>query len=175
MSEPFYGEIRQFPYSFAPRNFAYCQGQIMTIQQNTPLFSLLGTLYGGNGQSTFGLPNLQGRVMMHQGNGPGLAPRTVGENGGSAAVTLLGPEMPSHNHIMTVKTGSPNVIGDAGAGAYLSQSPGQPSYSSDTNSLVPLAATMMGLIGGGAAHENRQPYIVMPFCIALAGMFPSRN
>jgi microcystin-dependent protein len=181
MSEPFVGEIRQFPYSFAPHNFAYCAGQLMPIQQNTALFSLLGVNYGGNGTSNFGLPNLQGRAMMHQGNGPGLTPRTVGEAGGVTAVTLLQMEIPSHNHLMTVKmSGGGNVIAD-GAGAYLSiseQADGssvQRAYSNLTNQLVPLAPTTLSITGGGQAHENRQPYIVIPFCIALFGMFPSRN
>lgn len=175
MSEPFYGEIRQFPYSFAPRNFAYCQGQIMAIQQNTPLFSLLGTLYGGNGQTTFALPNLQGQVLMHQGTGPGLTPREVGESSGSASVTLLTTEMPAHNHLMVAKIAAPNTIVDVGANAYLSLSPGQSAYSSQTDSLVALAPTMLGITGSGEAHENRQPYIAMPFCIALSGIFPARN
>jgi len=175
MSEPFYGEIRQFPYSFAPRNFSYCQGQILTIQQNAPLFSLLGTLYGGNGQTTFALPNLQGQVLMHQGSGPGLTPRTVGESSGSAGVSLTLVEMPNHNHIMTVKTAAPGASVDAGANGYLSFSPGQFAYGQQVDNLVPLAPTMLDVIGGSEAHENRQPYIAMPFCIALSGIFPVRN
>lgn len=175
MSEPFYGEIRQFPYSFAPRNFAYCQGQIMAIQQNTPLFSLLGTLYGGNGQTTFALPNLQGQVLMHQGTGPGLTPREVGESSGSASVTLLTSEMPNHNHLMVAKTAAPNASVDVATDAYLSTSPGQMAYSPQQSSLTQMAPTMLSVTGGASAHENRQPYIAMPFCIALSGIFPARN
>lgn len=175
MSEPFYGEIRQFPYSFAPRNFAYCQGQILTIQQNAPLFSLLGTLYGGNGQTTFALPNLQGQVLMHQGTGPGLTPRDVGESGGSASVTLLVSEMPNHNHLMVAKTAALSAAVDVATDAYLSTSPGQMAYSPQQNSLTQMAPTMLGMTGGASAHENRQPYIAMPFCIALSGIFPVRN
>lgn len=180
MSEPFVGEIRQFPYSFAPHNFAYCAGQLMPIQQNTALFSILGVNYGGNGTSNFGLPNLQGRAMMHQGNGPGLTPRTVGESGGAASVTLIQTEMPTHNHLMTVKmAGAPKVTG-SGGGSYLSisllpTSAQQMAYNNTTTGLVPLSPTMLGVAGGGAAHENRQPFLVIPFCIALFGMFPSRN
>jgi microcystin-dependent protein len=180
MSEPFVGEIRQFPYSFAPHNFAYCAGQLLPIQQNTALFSLLGVNYGGNGTSNFGLPNLQGRAMMHQGNGPGLTPRVVGEVDGAVSVTLLQTEMPTHSHLMTVKVAGAAKVTDSGSGNYLSlamlsTSAPQLAYSSDTSSQVSLAATMLGVTGGGTAHENRQPYLVIPFCIALYGMFPSRN
>ena len=181
MSEPFVGEIRQFPYSFAPHNFAYCAGQLMPIQQNTALFSLLGVNYGGNGTSNFGLPNLQGRAMMHQGNGPGLTPRAIGESDGAATVSLIQAEIPAHNHLMTVKMGAAGSITVAGAEGYLTvseQSDGisrQNAYSNLTTQLVPLAPTMLSVAGSSAAHENRQPFLVIPFCIALFGMFPSRN
>ncbi|ACE84397.1 phage tail protein [Cellvibrio japonicus] len=175
MSEPFYGEIRQFPYSFAPRNFSYCQGQILTIQQNAPLFSLLGTLYGGNGQTTFALPNLQGQVLMHQGSGPGLTPRTVGESSGSAGVSLIQAEMPNHNHLMVAKTVNPAASVNVAEDAYLSISRAQTAYSPQQDNLVSLEPTMLSVTGSGAAHENRQPYIAMPFCIALSGIFPVRN
>lgn len=181
MSEPFVGEIRQFPYSFAPHNFAYCAGQLMPIQQNTALFSILGVNYGGNGTSNFGLPNLQGRAMMHHGNGPGLTPRVVGESDGAASVNLIQTEIPAHNHLMTVKMSGPGNVTVNGTDGYVTvseQSDGtsrQNAYSNLTNQLVSLAPTMLSLSGSSAAHENRQPYIVIPFCIALFGMFPSRN
>lgn len=180
MSEPFVGEIRQFPYSFAPHNFAYCAGQLIPIQQNTALYSILGVNYGGNGTSNFGLPNLQGRAMMHQGSGPGLTPRTIGETDGSPTVTLIQTEIPAHNHLMTVKMAGSPAVSATGSGGYLSISKSsdtgsQQAYSNATTQLVPLAPTMVGLAGGGTAHENRQPYLVIPFCIALFGMFPSRN
>lgn len=180
MSEPFVGEIRQFPYSFSPHNFAYCAGQLMPIQQNTALFSLLGVNYGGNGTTNFALPNLQGRAMMHQGNGPGLTPRVTGEADGTASVTLNQTEMPEHNHLMTVKMAGGSKVTASGSGSYLSQSmltasAPQLAYSSSTANLVPLSPTMLGVAGGGGAHENRQPFLVIPFCIALFGMFPSRN
>lgn len=147
----------------------------MPIQQNTALYSLLGVNYGGNGTSNFGLPNLRGQVLMHQGSGPGLTPRDVGESGGSASVTLLTSEIPAHNHLMVAKIAAPNTVVDAGANAYLSLAPSQSAYSAQTDSLVALAPTMLGISGGSGAHENRQPYIVIPFCIALFGIFPSRN
>lgn len=180
MSEPFVGEIRQFPYSFAPHNFAYCAGQLMPIQQNTALFSLLGVNYGGNGTSNFGLPNLQGRAMMHQGDGPGLTPRVVGEADGAATVSLIQTEMPVHSHLMTVKMAGTGKVSGSGSGSYLSlsllpTSAQQQAYNNTTTGLVPLAPTMLGVAGGGGAHENRQPFLVIPFCIALFGMFPSRN
>lgn len=180
MSEPFVGEIRQFPYSFAPHNFAYCIGQLMPIQQNTALYSILGVNYGGNGTSNFGLPNLQGRAMMHQGAGPGLTPRTIGETDGSPTVTLIQTEIPAHNHLMTVKMAGTTAVSATGEGGYLSISKSsdtgaQQAYSNAITQLVPLAPTMIGVVGGGAAHENRQPFLVIPFCIALFGMFPSRN
>lgn len=180
MSEPFVGEIRQFPYSFAPHNFAYCAGQLMPIQQNTALYSILGVNYGGNGTSNFGLPNLQGRTMMHQGAGPGLTPRIIGETDGSPTVTLIQMEIPAHNHLMTVKMAGSQAVSATGGGGYLSISKSsdtgsQQAYSNAINQLVPLAPTMIGVVGGGTAHENRQPFLVIPFCIALFGMFPSRN
>ncbi len=180
MSEPFVGEIRQFPYSFAPHNFAYCAGQLMPIQQNTALFSLLGVNYGGNGTSNFGLPNLQGRAMMHQGDGPGLTPRVIGETDGSPTVTLIQTEIPAHNHSMTTKTAGIPAVSNVAAGGYLSVSrssatAAQQAYSNAVTQLVPLAPTMLSVAGGGGAHENRQPFLVIPFCIALFGMFPSRN
>ncbi|CAI3791460.1 phage tail protein [Rheinheimera sp. MM224] len=180
MSDAYVGEIRQFPYSFAPYQYAYCAGQLIPIQQNTALFSILGVNYGGNGTTNFGLPNLQGNALMQQGSGPGLTPRDLGETGGSASVTLLITELPNHNHLMTVKMAGVPGVTDAAAGGYLSiskQASGalQQAYSSVANTLVTLAPTMLGVTGGGLPHENRQPFLAIPFCIALYGVFPPRN
>src|SRR5437868_2425626 len=114
MSEPFLGEIRMFAGNFAPTGWAFCNGQILSIAQNTALFSLLGTTYGGNGQTTFGLPNLQGRVPMHWGTGAGLTPRTLGETSGSENVTLLSTQMPAHTHSIEASTGQGDQFSPAG-------------------------------------------------------------
>ena len=171
MTEPFLGEIRLFPYNFAPRGWAFCQGQLLSIAQNTALFSLLGTTYGGNGQTTFALPDLRGRVPLSSGQGPGLSFYTLGEQGGVENVTLIQQQMPAHNHPLQVNnsgsaTGRPS-------GGY----PGQTS----TNTYAPspdgttFAAQAVSNSGGGQPHENRQPYLALNYCIALEGIFPSRN
>lgn len=180
MSDAYVGEIRQFPYSFAPYQYAYCAGQLIPIQQNTALFSILGVNYGGNGTTNFGLPNLQGNALMQQGSGPGLTPRDLGETGGSASVTLLITELPNHNHLMTVKTAGQTVVANTAAGGYLSISKAtasapQKAYSNAVDKLVSLTPTMLGVTGGGLPHENRQPFLAIPFCIALYGVFPPRN
>ncbi|MBU1393391.1 MAG: tail fiber protein [Gammaproteobacteria bacterium] len=180
MSDAYVGEIRQFPYSFAPYQYAYCAGQLIPIQQNTALFSLLGVNYGGNGSTNFALPNLQGNALMQQGIGPGLTPRDLGETGGSTSVTLFTTELPNHNHLMTVKMAGLAGVATTAAGSYLSvsketASASQKAYSNAVDKLVSLAPTMLGLTGGGQSHENRQPFIAIPFCIALYGIFPPRN
>ncbi|SUI87417.1 phage tail protein [Shewanella morhuae] len=180
MSDAYVGEIRQFPYSFAPYQYAYCAGQLIPIQQNTALFSILGVNYGGNGSTNFGLPNLQGNALMQQGSGPGLTPRDLGETGGSDSVTLLTTTMPNHSHLMTVKMAGLNAVTNTAAGGYLSISKAaagapQKAYINTVNQLVNLAPTTLGNTGGGLPHENRQPFIAIPFCIALYGIFPPRN
>jgi microcystin-dependent protein len=168
MSDPFIAEVRMWALGFAPRNWAFCNGQLLPIAQNTALFSLVGTYYGGNGQTTFGLPNLQGRLPMHQGHGPGLATRQLGEIGGSETATLQASQMPAHGHTMmggtTAGAQSPsgNVPGVSPAKAY---HPGPTDASSPA---------LLQNSGGGAAHNNMPPYLVVNFCIALTGIFPSR-
>lgn len=177
MTQPFIGEIRIFAFDFPPRRWALCAGQTLAIQQNQALFSLLGTFYGGNGVTTFQLPNLQGRQPMHFGNGPGLTPRVIGEVGGTASVTLTANQMPVHNHVLTASTAS-----DA-------TSPVNAVYGSSTDNLYadpvttnkkaeasgPMAAGALTSAGGNQPHENRQPALVMNISIALQGLFPSRN
>jgi microcystin-dependent protein len=170
--EPFVAELRIFPYNFAPSGWALCNGQLLPISQNTALFSLLGTTYGGDGKSTFALPNLQGRAAMQQGDGPGLSIRDLGEEGGSESVTLLDSEMPAHAHALRGR----NDVGETPAptGAALARSRG--AYRVDASQgLVPMAEGAITPSGGNLPHENQQPYLILDFCIALQGVFPPRS
>lgn len=172
MSDPFVAEIRVLPFSFAPVGWASCDGQLLPISQNTALFSLLGTYYGGNGKTTFALPNLVGRFAMGPGQGPGLSDRFLAEDTGQASVTLTAAEMPAHNH--DLKAGSAGLAASPGGammappvnGASTYRAPGAP---------APMAASMVGAAGGGQPHENRQPYLALMFCIAMQGIFPARS
>jgi microcystin-dependent protein len=172
MSEPFIAEIRIFGFNFAPRNWAFCNGQILPIAQNTALFSLVGTMYGGNGQTTFALPDLRARAPMGTGQGPGLSPRDVGESGGQEAVTLIASEMPAHNHAVQVNSGNANS--QSAAGTFLATEIG-PATMYSSGGGAGMAAEALGASGGGQPHSNMQPYLTMNFCIALLGIFPSRN
>ena len=173
MAESFLGEIRIFGFNFPPRGWAFCNGQLLSIQQNTALFSLLGTFYGGNGIQTFALPDLQSRVPIGIGQGPGLSPYVIGETGGVEAVTLTTGELPSHNHLAAGSTSKgdslvpTNCVWSADAG-------GSAPYSSATPDGY-LSPNAIGFTGGNQAHENRPPYLALNFSIALVGIFPSRN
>jgi microcystin-dependent protein len=183
MSQPYLGEIEIFAFGFAPKGWAFCAGQTLPIQQNQALFSVLGTTYGGNGTTTFMLPDLRGRVAMGQGNGQGLTPRTIGGVGGETDHTLLVTETPAHNHslnaIQNIGTGDVNAPGPT---VVLSQTTGRtPSgpltvnlYAADTNPSQALASVAVGNTGG-QPHNNLMPYNALNFCIALSGIFPSRN
>lgn len=171
MSEPFIGEIRIWACNFAPRNWAFCNGQLLPIAQNTALFSLLGTTYGGDGRTTFGLPNLQDRIPMHPGHGPGLTSRRLGDTGGTVAVTLSEAQMPAHAHSFQASPDPGEVASPAGAA--LARSVGGAVYAS-ANNLVPLGSQLSS-VGGGAAHNNLQPYLALNICIALVGLYPSRS
>ncbi len=169
MSDNFLAEIRIFTFNFAPLGWAFCDGQIMPITQNTALFSLLGTNYGGNGQSTFGLPNLQGSFPMHYDTGPGLTPRVIGETGGTQNVTLITTEMPSHTHVLQAGSAvapqqAPGSFGPSAAKPY------EPGPVNAT--LAPLAAQFTG---GTLPHNNMPPYLALNFCIATTGIFPARS
>jgi microcystin-dependent protein len=174
MANPFLAEIRIFPFNFAPKGWAFCDGQILPLSQNTALFSLLGTTYGGDGKSNFALPNMQGNAPMHPGQGPGLSLHDLGETGGSDTVTLLESEIPSHSHSLmaaaqqaTVRLPSPTVG--------LARSSGTSSYNSTATGLVNLSDNTIAPAGGDQPHNNLMPYLTLNFCIALQGVFPPRT
>jgi microcystin-dependent protein len=172
MSDPYVAEIRIFGFDFAPRGWAQCNGQLMPISQNTALFSLCGTFYGGDGKSTFGLPNLQGSSPMHRGDGPGLSQRFLGEQSGAQFVSLIQSEMPTHNHALNAHT----VPADAAVptGFVLARVIGATPYHDPVPSTV-LMADALSTTGGSLPHNNMQPYLTLNFCIALQGVFPPRQ
>ncbi len=175
MADPFVAEIRIFPFNFAPTGWAFCDGQILPLSQNTALFSLLGTTYGGNGQSTFALPNLQGSAPMHPGQGPGLSLHDLGESGGSDTVTLLASEMPAHGHSVQCKNTPPSAgSGTPGAAMCIAKSNGGTAYTAAAN-LGPMAGQTIGVAGGNLPHNNLMPYLTMNVCIALQGVFLPRS
>jgi|SRR5580658_7108419 microcystin-dependent protein len=175
MSNPFVAEIRIFPFNFAPTGWAFCAGQLLPISQNTALFSLLGTTYGGDGKSNFALPNMQGNVPMFYGQGPGLSLYDIGETGGSQNVTLLQTEMPAHPHALkaepiagNVNTPSPQVA--------LARSDNATAYQTVTNTnVIQMAVNTVAPNGGNQPHNNLMPYLTLNFCIALQGVFPPRT
>lgn len=181
MSEPFLGEIRPTSFGFAPRGWAMCNGQLLSIQQNQALFALLGTFYGGNGVQTFALPNLQSRIPIHQGQGPGLSPYTIGQVGGVEAVTLLQNQMPSHTHLVSASSNSGtstapsgNLLGVTNSGTAPAPVAGQLDFVTTLPNTTMEPATI-GDVGSFQPHSNVQPYLTINFIIALQGIFPSRN
>ncbi len=181
MADPFIGEIRPFGFNFAPYGWAFCDGQLLPIQQNTALFAVIGINFGGNGTTNFNLPNLQGRAAMHMGTGPGgLTPRTIGQQVGNESVALTQNQIPVHTHPLTaVNVGADK---DAPGGDMLANSQKQGtrgyvamnSYST-TVPAVGMASTAIGSVGSGLAHDNMQPYTSVNLCIALQGLFPVRG
>jgi microcystin-dependent protein len=173
MADPFVAEIRIFPFNFAPKGWAWCDGQLLPISQNTALFSLLGTTYGGDGKSTFALPDLQGSAPMHPGQGPGLSLHDLGETGGTETVTLLQSEMPVHNHAMMAAAMDPATAKLISNQASFSLSQGGGIYQDSQNAqLAPEAITPSG---GDQPHNNLMPYLTLYFNIALQGVFPPRG
>jgi microcystin-dependent protein len=175
--DPFVAEIRIFPFNFAPKGWAFCNGQLLPLSQNTALFSLLGTTYGGDGKSTFALPDLQGRAPMHPGQGQGLSLHDLGETGGSETVTLLQSEMPAHTHtIMAAGNPPPANAGSPDPALSLSRSSGTTAYQASPFSNLGLMDPMaIGIAGGSLPHNNMQPYLTLNFNIALQGVFPPRS
>lgn len=197
MTQPFIGEIMTVPYSFAPNNWAYCAGQLLPISQNTALFSLIGTFYGGNGVNNFALPDLRSRAAMGQGQGAGLSFRSLGEQGGTETVTLLSTQMPMHTHSLAGATGTLNAVDlkateqSPQAGAYLARgvdtapTPDMtpeiylPAAQGDPATKIPLAGVNVAgntqIAGASQPHSTMQPYLVLAPIIALFGIYPSRN
>ena len=173
MSEPFVAEIRIFAGNFAPRGWAFCNGQLLPVSQNTALFSLIGTTYGGDGRSTTALPNLQGRIPMHPGRGPGLTNRRLGQRGGVEMVALSEAQMPNHTHTAegqdeTGDTNSPD-------GAFVARPFGRGSNLYAAGSSTPVKMNTLEDAGGSQVHNNMQPFLTIPFIIALVGLYPSRG
>lgn len=174
MSDPFLAEIRIFPFSFAPNGWAFCNGQLLPISQNTALFALLGTFYGGDGKSTFALPDLKGRIPLQPGIGQGQSPHELGEMGGAETVTLLPSEMPVHLHTMSALPETATVQAPA-AGRAIARSQNTSAYQNNTTqALEAMASETLALTGGSFPHNNLQPYLTLNFCIALFGEFPAR-
>ena len=174
MSNPFVAEIRIFAGNFAPKGWAFCNGQLLPISQNTALFSLLGTTYGGDGKSTFALPNLQGSAPMQQGQGSGLSPRYLGESSGDETVTLIQSEMPAHNHSLMAASAPSNSNTPAGA-AFANPAVQSVRIYGTAANLVPMASTALAPAGGDQPHNNMQPYLTLNFIIALQGVYPQRG
>lgn len=180
MSDPFIAEIRMMPYTFTPRDWARCDGQLLSIAQFDTVFAVIGTTYGGDGRNTFGLPNLGGRTPMHWGQGPGLTNRALGQAVGTSTETLTEAQMPGHIHAVKADA-SPGESANPG-GAYLAQGVGKAgprvvnkNLYAPLSTSVNMANESVSLVGGGQAHDNRQPYLAVPFFIALQGIFPSRS
>lgn len=173
MSEPFVGEVRMFAGNFAPRGWAFCDGQLLAVSQNDALFSLLGTIYGGDGRTTFGLPDLRGRIPVHAGSGPGLSPRRLGAKGGAENVTLTVNQLPSHSHQLTASTAnatdsSPNstmtLAKGVGFDPYIQQ-----------NGTVSMNSSNVSSVGGSRSHTNLMPFVCINYIMALVGIYPSRQ
>jgi microcystin-dependent protein len=173
MSEPFIAEIRIFAGNFAPRGWAFCDGQTLQVAQNTALFSLVGTTYGGDGRTTFGIPDLKGRAPMHPGNGPGLASRRLGERGGAETATLTSEaQIGAHSHVQQA-TGAPAQVKTPGANL-LAESPDEDAYAVP-GPLATMSPDSTTPTGGNEPHNNMQPYLTLSFIIAITGVYPSRD
>lgn len=173
MTDPYIGEIRLVGFNFAPRGWALCNGQILPIAQNTALFSLLGTTYGGDGRTTFALPDLRGRVPLHAGQGPGLSARNLGESGGEASVTLLASQLPAHTHAVAASAAEAGERSPAGQ--QFANAVGSLNSWAPPGSPVALAPDMVGGAGGSQPHNNMAPTLVVNYIIALQGVFPPRS
>jgi microcystin-dependent protein len=176
VADPFVAEIRVFPFTFPPKGWAFCDGQLLPLSQNTALFALLGTYYGGNGKSNFALPDLQGSAAMHTGQGQGLSLRDLGQIGGAEAVTLLVSEMPLHNHnILAANPEDDGNLQTGGPTRVLAKSGNGEAYGVPNANVVTMAPEAIAPAGGSLPHNNMQPYLTLSFCIAMQGVFPPRQ
>lgn len=179
MSEPFIAEVRIFAGNFAPRGWAFCDGQLLPISQNTALFSLIGTTYGGDGRTTTALPDLRGRSAMHPGRGPGLTSRRLGQRLGTETVTLSEAQIPSHNHLLGGVSDTASTAADGGGtpanNRSLAKTVAGGLYADTLTNTVPLASSAASNTGGSQSHDNVQPFLTLNFIIALQGLFPSRS
>lgn len=174
-SSPYLGEIALFAGNYAPQGWAFCDGRLLPISENSDLFALIGTTYGGDGESTFALPDLQGRVPMHAGTGPGgLTPRVLGENLGTETVTLTTSQLPAHTHAVPASTQPGTTASPVGAVPALAGS-GSAQYTPDAGSLATQPTQLLAAVGGSEAHNNMQPYLAVHYIISLFGIFPSRS
>jgi microcystin-dependent protein len=180
MSSPFVATVQMFPFNFAPKGWAFCAGQLLPLSQNTALFSLLGTTYGGDGKSTFGLPNMQGNSPLQPGQGSGLSLYDLGETTGSQTVTLLTSEIPSHNHSFSA-TSNPGTVLSSSGNQLATAHNGSKTIFNNANYLgtgstnVVMSPLCTSIYGSGQPHDNMQPYLTLNFCIALQGVFPPRG
>lgn len=173
MSDPYIGEIRLFGGNFAPVGWMFCDGSILLISENDALFNLIGTTYGGDGQTTFALPNLCGRLPIHQGQGNGLSSRVMGQLGGSESVTLIAADLPSHNHTALANAGPGNA--DSPAGTYWSGSATTPQYVPGDQANTNMNNAAIGTNGQNQPHDNMQPFLTVSFIISLSGIYPTQN
>jgi microcystin-dependent protein len=171
MAEPFIGEIKMFAGTFAPRNWAFCDGQLLSVSGSDALFSLLGTIYGGDGRTTFGLPDFRGRLPLHMGTGAGLTPRPIGQRAGFERVTLTGNQLPSHGHTLNAT----NETADSQAAAGLLRGQTTDDTYSTIDSTLTMPASSTSAAGGSQSHDNVQPFLCINFIIALVGIYPSRS
>ncbi len=173
MSEPYVGEIRMFAGNFAPRGWALCDGQLLAVSQNDALFSLLGTIYGGDGRTTFGLPDMRGRIPIHAGSGPGLSPRSIGAKIGAEEETITLGQLPPHTHLLHATSATASTLDPVGSGL---GTPGSTDvYTDQLDDLVDMNSQSVGNVGGSQSHYNIQPYLCVNFIIALVGVYPSRH
>lgn len=180
MSNQFVAEIRIFPFNFAPKGWAFCQGQLLPISQNTALFSLVGTFYGGDGKSTFGLPNLQGKAPIQEGTGPGLSTYFLGQSAGDETVSLVTTELPAHNHTFSVTTAT-GTTQTSNGGQFAKGLGGSKAASNVANIYstgavtTPLNLAELSISGASSPHNNMMPFLTLNYCIALQGIFPPRS